>query len=181
MKSEVQCNLINRDLNSGEMLLWSKFGSSNFYLWWLIVQANSKWGKFWVWSSIWPWRSRSITPKNNRDLNQVVLHLLTKFGGSSFYAWRVRARTSSGLTDTHTDGQTDGHTDRQTQATTIPEGQNWPRVKIKLLFGVALYEVYLILLAEQHKHIFNLIGNFKGTFCLARSKVDCQSPCQIWA
>ena len=25
---------------------------------------------------------------------------------------------------------TDGHTDRQMQATTIPEGQNWPRVKI---------------------------------------------------
>ena len=25
--------------------------------------------------------------------------------------------------------RTDGHTDRQTQATTIPEGQNWPRVK----------------------------------------------------
>ena len=24
---------------------------------------------------------------------------------------------------------TDGHTDKQTQATTIPEGQNWPRVK----------------------------------------------------
>ena len=29
----------------------------------------------------------------------------------------------------HTDGRTDGRTDRQTQATTIPEGQNWPRVK----------------------------------------------------
>ena len=25
---------------------------------------------------------------------------------------------------------TDGHTDRQTQATTIPKGQNWPRVKM---------------------------------------------------
>ena len=25
--------------------------------------------------------------------------------------------------------RTDGHTDRQTQAMTIPEGQNWPRVK----------------------------------------------------
>ena len=24
----------------------------------------------------------------------------------------------------------DGHTDRHTQATTIPEGQNWPRVKM---------------------------------------------------
>ena len=30
--------------------------------------------------------------------------------------------------------RTDGHTDRQTQATTIPEGQNWPRVKMHLQF-----------------------------------------------
>ena len=32
------------------------------------------------------------------------------------------------------DARTDKHTDRQTQTTTIPEGQNWPRVKIKLNF-----------------------------------------------
>ena len=56
------------------------------------------------------------------------MHLLSKFGGSSLNAWWVVARTSSGLTDTHTDGHT--HTHRQTQATTIPEGQNWPRVKM---------------------------------------------------
>ena len=36
--------------------------------------------------------------------------------------WRGQARGWR----THT--QTDTHTDRQTQATTIPEGQNWPRV-----------------------------------------------------
>ena len=29
------------------------------------------------------------------------------------------------------DARTDTHIDRQTQATTIPEGQNWPRVKRK--------------------------------------------------
>ena len=29
-----------------------------------------------------------------------------------------------------TDGRTDGRTDEQTQATTIPGGQNWPRVKM---------------------------------------------------
>ena len=33
--------------------------------------------------------------------------------------------------DTHTDTRTHGHTDTQTQATTIPEGQNWPRVKTR--------------------------------------------------
>ena len=31
-----------------------------------------------------------------------------------------------------TDGQ---HTHRQTQATTIPEGQNWPRVKSQIMQG----------------------------------------------
>ena len=33
-----------------------------------------------------------------------------------------------------TDGLMDGRTDRQTQATTIPEGHNWPRVKIINVF-----------------------------------------------
>ena len=37
---------IDKDLNSGEMHLWSKFGNCNFNLWWLIVRTNSKWGKF---------------------------------------------------------------------------------------------------------------------------------------
>ena len=41
--------------------------------------------------------------------------------------WRGQARGWR----THT--QTDTHTDRQTQATTIPEGQNWPRVKTSSL------------------------------------------------
>ena len=33
------------------------------------------------------------------------------------------------------DWRMDGHTDRQTQATTVPEGQNWPRVKTYVLEG----------------------------------------------
>ena len=33
---------------------------------------------------------------------------------------------------THTHTHTHGHTDPQTQAMTIPEGQNWPRVKMIL-------------------------------------------------
>ena len=41
--------------------------------------------------------------KNKRDLNQVALHLLSKFGGSSLKVWGVMAQTSLELTDTHTD------------------------------------------------------------------------------
>ena len=62
--------------------------------------------------------------KTKRDLNQGVLHLCSKFGDSSLNGWRVIARQTR---DWHTDRQTLTHT--QMQATTIPEGQRWPRVK----------------------------------------------------
>ena len=57
-------------------------------------------------------------------LNQGLLHLWSKFGDPSFNRWWVMARTSI-------DAHTNGHTDRHTQATTIPEGQNWPRVEME--------------------------------------------------
>ena len=59
-------------------------------------------------------------PQNNRDRN----YLWSKFGDSSLNGWWVIARTNL-----VTDGRTDWRTDGQTQATTIPGGQNWPRVK----------------------------------------------------
>ena len=103
------------------MHFWPKFGNTDFNWWWLFARTSSKWGKFWLLSSIWPWSSRSIVPQNKRDLNQGLFHLWSKFGDSSLNGWWVIARTSWWLTDRHT------HTHRQ--ATTIPEGQNWPRVK----------------------------------------------------
>ena len=39
--------------------------------------------------------SSLINPPNNRDLNQGILHLWTKFGGPSLNRWWVIARTSS--------------------------------------------------------------------------------------
>ena len=65
-------------------------------------------------------------PQNNRDLNQGLLHLWSKFGELRLNGWWIIARTSKCLPHTQTDGRTD--TARQAQATTIPEGQNWPRV-----------------------------------------------------
>ena len=38
-------------------------------------------------------------------------------------------RANKQVITAHMAGRTDGRTHRQTQATTIPEGQNWPRVK----------------------------------------------------
>ena len=128
--------------------------------------------------------SSSINPQNNRDFNQGILHIWSKFGVPSLNGWWVIARQAQNgvnfdfevKSDLEGQGQsppktigiltnvfytysanlvilawtgdelsrgqanayrthkwTDGHTDRQTQATTIPEGQNWLRVKIKIL------------------------------------------------
>ena len=89
------------------MHLWSRLGNPNFNRWWVMVWRSSKWGQFWVWSYIWPWRSKSITPQNNRDLNQGVLHLWFKFGDSNLNEWKVIARTSPWLTPTRTDAGND--------------------------------------------------------------------------
>ena len=66
----------------------------------------------------------SITPKNNMDLYQGILHLWSKFGDPSLNGWWVIAWTNL---------VTDGRMDRQTQATTIPRGQNWPQVIIIII------------------------------------------------
>ena len=125
----------------------SKFGNTDFKWWWLIARKNSHAQNrvnFYFKSLIWPWRSRSIVPENNRALNQGLLHLWSKFGDPSLNGWWIIARTSSWLTDTYT------HT--HTQATTIPEGQNWPRVKTIRHLSHAV---------SSFVHHFIAIGEFK--------------------
>ena len=55
----------------------------------------TEWGKFWLWSSTWPWRSRSIAPQNNRNLNQCILHLWSKFSYPTLNEWWVMVWTNS--------------------------------------------------------------------------------------
>ena len=45
------------------------------------------------------------------------------------------------------DGQT--HTHTHTQATTIPEGQNWPRVKKGGILSLKLFNRYVDVLSQQ--------------------------------
>ena len=73
--------------------------------------TSPKWGKFWFLSSIWPWRPRSMNPKNKRHLNQGVLHFWSNFGECSKSGWQVIVWTNGWLMDTHT--QTHTHTDRR--------------------------------------------------------------------
>ena len=65
--------------------LWSSLGTHGCLvaIWWLCISSSEETGKFDFISQIWPWRSRSIATQNNRDLNQAILHLWSKFGDPS--------------------------------------------------------------------------------------------------
>ena len=103
------------DLNPGILHLWSKFDDTNLNGWGVIVQTSSKWGKFGLWPYIWLWRSKSIATQNNRDLNQVGLHLWSTFGDPNLNGSRVIARTSKWLTHGLTHGRTHRRKQRQYQ------------------------------------------------------------------
>ena len=128
------------------MHLWSRFGNPNFNRWWVMVWRSSKWVQFWVWSYIWPWRSRSITPQNNRDLNQGVLHFWFKFGDSNLNEWQVIARTSPWLTPTRTDAGNDN-----TRRPKLASGKN-DVIFWHLAFGMA-YDHGNVLLIEADRNL----------------------------
>ena len=77
--------------------------------------------------------------------------------------------------DGHTQRQT--HTDRQTQATTIPEGQNWPRVKsmswnIGYLFWISKCKMKLVS-SKTGKFLCHLkCGYFGPTLELGNSSLN---------
>ena len=90
-----------------------------------MAKKSSKWGKFWIWSSIWPGHDQSF---------HKTIGILTKVFYISGPNLVILAETGDALSHRQArDWHTDGHTDRQMQATTIPEGQNWPRVKKRRL------------------------------------------------
>ena len=69
------------------------------------------------------------------QLSQKTIGILTKvfcFSGPNLVilAWTIDELSLGQAHDWRTHRHTDTQTHRHTQATTIPEGQNWPRVKI---------------------------------------------------
>ena len=93
-------------------------GGPNLNGWWVIARTSSKWGKFWLRSWIWPWRSRSITPPK-------TIGILTKVFYTHDPNLVILAWTGDELSRGQTWWRTDWRTDGRTQATTIPEGQYW--------------------------------------------------------
>ena len=114
---------IHNGLDSGEMHLLSKSGNPTFNLWWLIGRTSSKWGKFWLWSSIWPWRSRSITPppppppkKKKKKTIGILTKVFYTYGPNLVtLAWTDDELLCGQASDYRTHRRTDGHTDRHRQ------------------------------------------------------------------
>ena len=80
-----------------------------FHWRWVMAWTSSKCGKIWLFSSILPWRSRSIAPQNVSDHNQ----------GLFFYTSDPDIVILAGMGDEFSRGKgrgwhTDGRTDRQT-------------------------------------------------------------------
>ena len=133
-----------------------------------MARTSSTWGKFWLWSSIWPWRSRSNIPQNNRDLNQGLLHLWCKFGDPSWKGWWVIAWTSSWLTHGRTHRQTDAGNDN-TWRPKLASGKNtlfWELWNIARCFAyfmvntvshdiasILILERVLVLVMRQHSRV----------------------------
>ena len=130
---------IGKDLNSAKVHFCSKFGNYNFNRWWVMAWTSSKWGKFWLRSSIWPWRSKSIVPQNNRDLKQGLLHLWSKFGDPSLNGWWVILWTNL-VTDGLTDGRTDAGNDNTRRPKLASGNENYMTIHVIRRGEVKLYQ-----------------------------------------
>ena len=66
--------------------LWSSLGThgSLVVIWRLCISSSGETRKFDFLSQILPGKSWSIATQNNRDLNQAILQLWSKFGDPSF-------------------------------------------------------------------------------------------------
>ena len=65
--------------------LWSSLGTdgSVVVIWWFCISSSGETRKLDFLNQIWPWMSRTIATQNNRDLNQAIIHLCSKFDDPS--------------------------------------------------------------------------------------------------
>ena len=112
------------------MHFWSKFGNPDFNLWWPITTDNSqaqngenfdfevKFDLEGEGQSPPPPPKKNKKKTNNRDLNEGLLHLWSKFGDPSLNQWRVIT-----WTNLVTDGRKDEGNDN-TQRSKLASGKN---------------------------------------------------------
>ena len=121
-----------------------------------------------------PGKSKLIAYQINRDLNQCILHIWSKFGDFSLNGWWVIARTSRWLPHTWRDGRTH-KTDRHRQ---------WQYLKAKTGVGYIFNVTYVY---WQHRMIF-LFGQGWNSmivdatvFCISFRFVVVQLHLNKWA
>ena len=127
----------NRDLNQAILHFRSKFGGPSLNGQWVMVRTSSKWGKL------------NLTLKVKVNCPPKTIGTLTKvfciFGPNLvILAWTGPELSRGQASEWHTHTNTWTHI--QTQATTIPEGQNWPPVKASLVCCILSIEVCFFLI-----------------------------------
>ena len=109
------------------MHFWSKFGKPHFIWYWLIARTNSQ-AKNGV---NFDFQVQFDLEDHRQSPHKTIGILIKVFYISDpnlvILAWTADELLHGQADDWRTDTRT--HTHTHTQATTIPEGQNWPRVK----------------------------------------------------
>ena len=118
---------INRNLNPGILHLWPEFGDPSLNRWWVIVPTSSRWVTF-DFEVKFDLEGQGQSPPKTIGILTMVFY--TYGPNLVILAWMGDELSCEQTSDYRTHGRTDGPTHRQTQATTIPKGQNWPRVKM---------------------------------------------------
>ena len=65
--------------------LWSSLGihDSVVVIWWFCISSSGENQKIWLFKSNLTLKVKVIATQNNRDLNQAIFHLWSKFGNPS--------------------------------------------------------------------------------------------------
>ena len=119
----------------------SKFGDYSLNEWLVMGRTSSKLGTIWL---------------SQKIIGTLTKYLCTFVPNMVILAWTSGELSCRQARDWYTHTRTHGHTDTQTQATTIPEGQNWPRVikrsTTKACLVFILYASYSIKLRAFNTH-----------------------------
>ena len=149
-----------------------------------MVWTSSKWDKYGLSSSIWPWWPRSIIPKTLGILTQGNLFYWLKFGNPGLNGLQVIAWTTSGLTHGRTHRQTDAGNDN-TRKPKLASGENklkYSKSDIQCLPHTwlgrnrlsDLLATYAFIVSYVRMHQLYFYSAAKGSNCNARIRL-CQS------
>ena len=111
------------------MHFWSKFGKPHFIWFWLIARTNSQAqnGVNLDFQAQFDLEDHCQSPHKTIGILIKVFYISDP--NLVILAWTVDELSHGQAHDWRTHRHTHIHTHTHTQATTIPEGQNWPRVK----------------------------------------------------